>query len=443
MCFSWHSAWQMPLYELRARPKFHSSSRLKGILRPLRMSQSDHEIPQHFYSLDVLRGVAALVVVLWHWQIFFFSGTQSNSVMLENLPLSASFSLFYTNGWLAVDLFFSLSGFVFYWLYSHGVVEGKISPWEFVVLRFSRLYPLHLATLFIVSAGQFWFLSTTGEFYAHPFNDGKHFLLNLMFASGWGFEQGHSFNAPIWSVSIEVLLYAMFFASCRLLPIRFMTLFAFASIGFLVISRYAGSIGRGMGCFFIGGCIFLIYQQIVTSGKWNVRRCSKWVSCLTITAWIPTILDAKLDLNIFSLSLHSTPFIIWRSNPYFSWIAQEVVSHWPTLIVFPLTILSLTLLETTRGTLGKRCSFLGNISYSSYLLHFPLQLVTVALVTQLNISRSTFYSPWFMILFFGCLLLVSLFSYHYFEVPIQRFIRRKGLTISSTECARPNGKLRR
>jgi peptidoglycan/LPS O-acetylase OafA/YrhL len=116
------------------------------------------------------------------------------------------------------------------------------------------------------------------------------------------------------------------------------------------------------------------------------------------TAWLATIVVAKYD--------------------------SDVVAIRHLIILFPLTILSLALIETARGSLGKRFSFLGDISYSVYLLHFPLQLIVIAVTTRMSISQSLFYAPWFMVVFFFVLMLVSLASHHYFEVPIQRFMRR-------------------
>jgi peptidoglycan/LPS O-acetylase OafA/YrhL len=122
----------------------------------------------------------------------------------------------YLEGWRAVDLFFCLSGFIFYWLYSKKIVSGATSFNEFFVLRFSRLYPLHFVTLMVAAAGQFLMLGCFGSFFVYPNNDLYHFLLQLVFASNWGFEQGNSFNGPVWSVSVEVFLYALFFVVCAL-----------------------------------------------------------------------------------------------------------------------------------------------------------------------------------------------------------------------------------
>jgi peptidoglycan/LPS O-acetylase OafA/YrhL len=102
----------------------------------------------------------------------------------------------------------------------------------------------------------------------------------------------------------------------------------------------------------------------------------------------------------------------------------ETMQMWPVMVLFPLTILALALVETHRGTLGKRVSFLGDISYSCYMLHFPLQFLFFAVITSFTTDLSIFYAPWFMLLFFAALIALGLGSFHCFELPAQRFLRQ-------------------
>ena len=76
--------------------------------------------------------------------------------------------------------------------------------------RFARLYPLHFVTLLFVAGLQAYHLSVNGSHQLFGFNDTYHFILNLFMASPWGLEEGLSFNAPIWSVSVEVIVYFVF-----------------------------------------------------------------------------------------------------------------------------------------------------------------------------------------------------------------------------------------
>jgi len=106
-------------------------------------------------------------------------------------------------------------------------------------------------------------------------------------------------------------------------------------------------------------------------------------------------------------------------------LLRKIASNWVVFFLFPSTILSLALVETIRGTLGKRVSFIGDLSYSSYLLHFPLQLFTAIIVTALALGQELFYSTWFMVAFYLALIGLSLLSHSYFELPMQRFLRQR------------------
>ena len=59
-------------------------------------------------------------------------------------------------------------------------------------------------------------------------HDFYHFVLQFFFISSWGFEDGPSFNGPIWSVSIEIFIYGIFFLSVLLV---FINLRALALVG--------------------------------------------------------------------------------------------------------------------------------------------------------------------------------------------------------------------
>lgn len=383
-------------------------------------------IPARLHSLDALRGVAALCVVFWHWQHFFWSGTKRVVPALNELPLADVFFFLYSKGWLAVDLFFTLSGFVFYWLYSQGVAAGTVRLRDFVVMRLSRLYPLHFLTLVAVLAGQLAYRALAGTYFVYPFNDAYHFVLNLLFASSWKFEHGYSFNAPIWSVSVEVFLYALFFALCRLIPVRAGLLLLLSVVGFVLLLPLYAPIGRGVGSFFLGGCVFLAYARVVREDR--VHDFGKWIPWLTAALWMAWIAAVRLEWSAQAGSADALRLLL-RAQPVLGLI-QEVLNRFPVVVLFPLTILSLVLLETRRRTFGRRLAFLGDISYSSYLLQFPLQLLVMGLVASLSVDRTLFYSVWTLAAFFLVLLAASFASFHCFERPLQRWLRKRFLKSS-------------
>lgn len=387
------------------------------------MSKNRNEITR-FYSLDVLRGVAALGIVFFHWQHFFFIGTESGSFDISGLPLFQWLYLLYTKGYLAVDLFFFLSGFIFYWLYSQQISSGGITFKKFFWLRFSRLYPLHIATLLIVAISQKWVLYETGSYFVYEYNDIKHFLLNLFFISSWGFEQGFSFNGPVWSVSVEVLLYMLFFLICRLFPLRIKVLTLTSIAGFIIMSQFYNPVGRGIGAFFFGGCMFFAYEAIISSNSF--RATTRFVVSGTAWAWLITLAFPFLKIETSPLLAASFTTFQPDFSLYIQWGYDRILMMWPFIVLFPLTILSLVLIETRTGTLGKRLSFLGDISYAVYLIHFPLQFLFYVIVTTFTSDLSIYYKPWFMIFFFIILILVSLFSYRFYEKPTQIYLRKVG-----------------
>ena len=97
----------------------------------------------------------------------------------------------------------------------------------------------------------------------------------------------------------------------------------------------------------------------------------------------------------------------------------------PLYILFPLTVLSLALIEIDKGPLLKPISWIGNITYSSYLLHFPLQLL-FGLTVSFGILDFHFYlNPFYLAIYFVVLIPVSYMVFIKFERPMQRVIRNK------------------
>src|SRR5580698_4126689 len=189
---------------------------------------------KRLYSLDALRGLAALSVVFWHWQHFYaLTGDWQQGWDRASQPFYGLFRPLYDAGWAAVDLFFALSGFVFFWLYGGAIAARAVSGARFSLLRFSRLYPLHFATLVLVALLQFWFRQRTGQYLIFDSGDWQRFTAGLLMAQQWlPPTEEQFFNGPAWSVSIEVLLYILFFFFCRtgLARPRNMLLVALAAI---------------------------------------------------------------------------------------------------------------------------------------------------------------------------------------------------------------------
>ena len=144
--------------------------------------------PKHLYLLDILRGLASFAVIVWHYQHFFYlkPGKEPAGFDKSIQPLYQILQPVYEYGFVAVPLFFVLSGLIFYFLYYDQIKSRSVSGSECFVLRFSRLCPLHFVTLIYVAIIQMNAQSDLGSFIVYPTNDAWHFLLNIFLVSNWG-----------------------------------------------------------------------------------------------------------------------------------------------------------------------------------------------------------------------------------------------------------------
>ncbi|WP_192179032.1 acyltransferase family protein [Mesorhizobium amorphae] len=153
---------------------------------------------ERFLVLDSWRGICALLVALFHFP---------TSSMISQ-------SAFVGGSYLFVDFFFVLSGFVIASSYADRLNEPDEVA-RFALVRFGRVYPLHLVMLLAFAAFEMLRLLLpqlhgTG---AAPFTGGfdvKSLVTNLVLLQGMGLEDHLSWNAPSWSISAEFFTYLMF-----------------------------------------------------------------------------------------------------------------------------------------------------------------------------------------------------------------------------------------
>jgi peptidoglycan/LPS O-acetylase OafA/YrhL len=368
-----------------------------------------------FYSLDVLRGIAALGVVFWHWQHFFYIGAESSEYLVRAQPFYSLFFVFYHRGYLAVDLFFMISGFIFFWLYSKKIADKKIGSAKFFIFRFARLYPLHFLTLLLALFGQLVASYFTGEFVVYPHNDIYHFILNIFLVPGWGFQNGFSYNAPVWSVSVEVFLYIVFFFYSYLwgkIKFNLMYVNIFIVILVMLASTYINSgLYRGLVAFFIGGTVFIIYTKFQTV---NQKLLTYILALLSALCWTASILSFKYDFRELIPQFYSMQYI-----------SGFIFRNFNILVLFPITILFLISFEKYSSALWAKFKGIGDISYSVYLLHFPLQVVLIFVTRKFSVS-SDFYYLWItQVLFFIVIIGTSYLSFNYIEKPAQNYLRNR------------------
>ena len=135
--------------------------------------------PSYFAWLDGLRGVAALIVVIFHYHHFYLADWRDrpNIPKPDQFPFSGALLPIYEHGDYAVQLFWVISGFVF----AHVYFRRNTNLQGFIMARFARLYPLHFATLMIVLFLQWFSISKVWQWQIYGNNDARHFALQLFF----------------------------------------------------------------------------------------------------------------------------------------------------------------------------------------------------------------------------------------------------------------------
>jgi len=342
-------------------------------------------------GLEVLRFISAMAILVFHYQQFAYVGLTLD-YQADQQPFYTAFKWFYDHGGLGVQFFWCISGFIFFWKYQDVIHQRIISGRKFFILRLSRLYPLHFATLLIIAVLQIIYFSNHGSYFVVHNNDLKHFILQLFLASNWG-GQGFSFNAPIWSISVEVLVYLFFF-----LVLRYIGKAAWITISILLIGGLIKYYNLTES--FIVDCIIYFYLGGLSAQIFKAtayKKYQKWVLAFSLIAVISSFVfsdeDTLKQLKHFSLIIFA-PALIYISATEFK--VSKKMGNW---------------IEAS-----------GNMTYSSYLIHLPLQLFIVLILGAFGIAIP-FYSPYFFIFYIALVLYLSRVTYLRYEKPMQDFIR--------------------
>lgn len=159
----------------------------------------EKEEKKRFSEIDSLRGLAATMVAIFHFDIY-------NSLTSQNIVMQS---------WLFVDFFFVLSGFIISYNYKNSFLN-KNDFKRFIILRIGRLFPLHLfmLLLFIVLEIGFSYVKKMGFLSGYAvFSEGK-MLVGLLYEFSMmhalPFSIDTSWNPPSWSISVELYVYLIF-----------------------------------------------------------------------------------------------------------------------------------------------------------------------------------------------------------------------------------------
>ncbi|HEX7783652.1 MAG TPA: acyltransferase [Sphingobium sp.] len=350
-----------------------------------------------YYSLDGMRGLAAIVVVLHHF------GLQRNPSLAGA-------------GYLAVDFFFALSGFVIALAYQDRLTQG-LSTRRFMAQRVIRLYPLFLAGIalgLVKAIGQI----VTHDGTALPIPELLlSFVTSLLMLPTPGAHLVSTFplNTPGWSLFFEMIASLAFGAV--LFRWRTASLALAAGIAALLLmpgilshdGRIAGlgtswpdfihGFPRVFFSFLTGVLIFRLSRRLRRQINGDVHIAIVVLIALLLgkpDGWM----DGGYDMIVLGLAI---PAILWAG------VAWEVP-------------------ERHQRFFG----WLGDISYPLYILHFPLLMIYLFLTRHLPVP-----SPISCLIFVLGMLLVSTLAFHLYDAPVRAILSMRFRMPGSCRFRRP------
>ena len=299
-------------------------------------SQNDTKIEE----LESIRGLAALLVVFFH--IPKWNPTLDIRII--------------NNGYLMVDLFFVLSGFVIYNAYV-GKINSAKDLFRFQFLRFGRLYPVHIMFLIafiFIEITRYLALSKLGITIpdTKPFSENnlkaifQHlFLIQAILPTN----NAATFNGPAWSISVEFYTYLIFGAGIFLAEKKKNVLFsllAFASVLLLVSETTFGlkDFLRCLAGFFIGCLTALATNKFKT----NVPKYFSLMVFVAIALFLQLKTSKQYNISIYFLTAAMIASIVLSRNGYLN------------------NILNLKML-----------TWLGSVSYAIYMSHAAIIWVVI------------------------------------------------------------------
>jgi peptidoglycan/LPS O-acetylase OafA/YrhL len=373
------------------------------------MNRSSGYLPtkSHYQILDGLRGVAALTVVIFH--------------TFEAYADENRFKQILNHGYLAVDFFFLLSGFVI--AYAYDDRWGKMTQWDFYKRRLIRLQPMVIvgnligaALFYFQSCPMFSLVSTTPVwkmlivmlvgFTLLP-------LLPSMDIRGW--KEMHPLDGPAWSLFFEYIANILYAVGIRKLSNRSLGLLVLLSAGLLVHLAVMGPRGDVIGGWTVDGeqlhigfarmlYPFLAGMLLMRIGK-RIRMKGAFEVCSV--------------LLVVSLSLPrwGGPEHLWLNGLYESLCI---------IVLFPLIVAMGAGASITGQVSNRLCRFLGDISYPLYITHYPLIYVYTAWVTRNKIPAA--YGAVVGVLLVSASILIAYTCLKVYDEPIRAYFSRRFLT---------------
>ena len=383
----------------------HACPMYSGLHR-MNRSTPNLKTKSHYEILDGLRGVAALMVVSFHT---FEANANDNR-----------FRQIINHGYLAVDFFFLLSGFVI--AYAYDDRWGRMTQWDFYKRRIIRLQPMILVGS-LIGAALFYFqkspvfplIATTPAwkmlivmlvgFTLLP-------LLPSMDIRGW--DEMHPLNGPAWSLFFEYVANILYAVGIRKLSNKALSVLVLFSAAFLFQWAVLGPRGDVIGGWAVDsrqlhiGFARLFYPffagiLLMRLGK-RIHIKSAFAVC------------SLLIVVILAIPRIGGPAHLWMNGLY-EWFA--------IVVLFPIVV-AMGAGESVNGAFSLRlCKLFGAISYPLYITHYPLIYVYTAWISRDHVSPATA-APWGVLLVLTSVL-IAYACLKLYDEPVRAWLTRRFL----------------
>ena len=358
----------------------------------------------HYEILDGLRGVAAILVVCFH---------------LFEAHATSHFNQIINHGYLAVDFFFVLSGFVIGYAYDDR--WNKMTLKDFFKRRLIRLQPMIVlggligAAFFYFGLGSNIDQTSAGMLMLATFASCLLLPLPLgMDIRGW--TEMYPLNGPEWSLFFEYianLLYALFI---RRFSNTMLAVFVFFSgcltIHFLFTNPNGDVIG---GWALTAKELYVGFARLLYPFFTGLL-----LSRLKLTIRIP---HPFFFCSLLVILLLAMPRIGGENSLWMNALYESI----SILFLFPLiVILSSSSKALSEKEINPVCRFLGKISYPLYLTHYPFVYMYFKYVHANPEATTAGYWGWGISIVAGCVLLASLYGKVY-DIPVRNWLKKKFL----------------
>lgn len=362
----------------------------------------------HYEILDGLRGVAALLVVLFHIFEVYSHGDHSKQII--------------NHGYLAVDFFFMLSGFVISYAYDDR--WNKMTLKGFFKRRIIRLHPMIIIGM-IIGAVLFYFQDSTGLGWG-GIHEVPLWKMLLVMVIGFtlipvgkgldirGWDEMYPLNGPAWSLFYEYIANIVYGLFLRRVTKLVLTLLVVIAAG--VSIHYALTNPNGD---IIGGWSVDPHQLRIGFARLAFPFLAGML--LAKTAKLKFTKNAFLTSSLLLVLILAVPRLGTADNPWMNGLYECFC----LMLMFPLIVWLGAGGKVKGKKASKVCKFLGDISYPIYITHFPIVYIYMAWVTNNNLTLE---QGWCMgILCVIIAIVVAYISMRFYDIPIREWLRKRFL----------------